>query len=416
MTDALVRAGRFVRLFRWIFGPGEELDPARIEEMGLLAVKVAQLYAARGDLLGPEKAAKLSKLYERATPMADGEFRRVFEEVAPAALREALEELDDEPLAVASLGQVHRARLRDGSEVVVKLLRADHVEDFERDLAVLRRMVRGAVFFYPPLRRLADPEGTLAAIEETTRTEMDLSAEIRGTRRLEEVRAAGEGEHPQLRQLSFPRIHEEFTTPSIMVADFIDAPSVSELLERDAFDYDALLLLFRLHGWFLFFRGSFHGDLHPGNLMFRDGRFWWIDNANVEEVSTGFGRGLLEFMVCLGREDYRRAGEAIARLSVVPLPDHDLFIKRFEGIYADFGGRPIGEQSLTTQMMRTVRMAVESGLEFPAGAFPVIKSLMYLDGIAVQCAPEKTLLDDVARFASELDGDASGDSDRDRQG
>jgi ubiquinone biosynthesis protein len=71
-------------------------------------------------------------------------------------------------------------------------------------------------------------------------------------------------------------------------------------------------------------------------------------------------------------------------------------------LYDGFGGKPVGEQSLTTQMMRTVRMAVERGLEFPEGAFPVIKSLMYLDGMALSAAPDRVLLEDVAAFAGDF--------------
>jgi|GEM_PF-5104111 len=102
----------------------------------------------------------------------------------------------------------------------------------------------------------------------------------------------------------------------------------------------------------------------------------------------------------------------VARMSVLmkdfdwtlvePLADAEVFERCFARLYRDFGGRPIGEQSLTRQMMRTVRMAVESGMEFPNGAFPVIKSLMYLDGMALSCAPEKVLLDDVVEFAGDF--------------
>lgn len=399
-----MRAWRFVRLFARIFGPAEKLDVAEIEAMGLLAVKIAQMYAVRGDLLGPEKTAKLAKLYEQAEPMPPGEFRRAFEREAPAELKAALVNLEDEPLAVASLGQVHRARLKDGREVIVKLLRSDHAVIFVRDAASLRRLARLALFFYPPLQRLADPLGTLDAIVRTTRTEMDLTAEARGGDELARLRDEGRARLLHLGKLHFPKVHREFTRPGILVADFVGAPSVRTLLERREFSYDSLLLLFRIHGYFLFYRGRFHGDFHPGNLHHDGTDFWFIDNANVERVDVRFSRGLLAFMCRLGEGDAAGAARAIEALALSPLPDPGPFRKRFADLYAAFGGRPVGKQSLTRQMMRTVRMAVESGLEFPPGAFPVIKSLMYLDGMALSCAPEKVLLDDVVKFAGDFEG------------
>jgi ubiquinone biosynthesis protein len=398
-----VRAWRFVRLFARIFGPSEKLDVAEIEAMGLLAVKIAQMYAVRGDLLGPEKTAKLAKLYEQAAPMPPGEFRRAFEREAPVELKAALEHLDDDPLAVASLGQVHRARLKDGREVIVKLLRSDHAATFFRDAESLRRLARLALFFYPPLQRLADPLGTVDAIVRTTRTEMDLSAEARGGDELARLRDEGQGRLPHLGRLRFPEVHREFALPGILVADYVGAPSVRTLLEKGEFSYGSLLLLFRIHGYFLFHRGRFHGDFHPGNLHHDGTDFWFIDNANVERVDVRFSRGLLAFMCRLGEGDAAGAARAIEALALSPLADPGPFRKRFADLYAGFGGRPVGEQSLTTQMMRTIRMAVESGLEFPRGAFPVIKSLMYLDGMALACAPDQVLLDDVVKFAGDFE-------------
>lgn len=370
--------------------------------MGLLAVKIAQMYAIRGDLLGPEKSARLSKLYEQAAPMPPGAFQEAFQREAPPELVAALERLEEEPLAVASLGQVHRARLKDGREVIVKLLRADHAADFQRDVATLRLLLKTVLFFYPPLSRLADPLGTLEAIVRSTETEMDLTAEARGTDELARLRDEGLGKLPHLAKLRFPQVLREFTRPGILVSEYIAAPSVRSLLERKTFSYESLLLLFRIHGYFLFFRGEFHGDFHPGNLHHDGESFWFIDNANVEKADPHFTRGLLDFMVCLGRGDSAAAARAIEALALAPLEDPGPFRKRFADLYAGFGGRPIGEQSLTTQMMRTIRMAVESGLEFPEGAFPVIKSLMYLDGMALACAPEKVLLDDVVTFAGDF--------------
>lgn len=397
-----MRSLRFIQLFRMIFGPVENLHPRKIESMGLLAVKIAQMYAIRADLLGPEKTAKLNGFYEEATPMPAGEFLAEVKREAPPAFWEHLDHLEEAPLAVASLGQVHRGRLKDGTEIVVKVLRKDHAAEFQRDVAAVKFLAKTSLFFYPPLQRLADPLGTLETIRRTTVTEMDLLAEASGTDEMIRLRDLGIDSLAHLKLLAFPRIYREFSTSSILVSEFVAAPTVRKLLKSKEFTYENLLLLFRIHGYFLFFQGQFHGDFHPGNVFYDGQRFWFIDNANVETVPREFSRGLLAFMVALGEKRYDDAARAIEALSVRPLPQPQKFRDAFAKLYQNFGNKPVGEESLTMQMMQTIRMAVEEGLQFPEGAFPIIKSLMYLDGMAISCAPEKFLLEDVATYAKDF--------------
>ncbi len=398
-----MRALRFIQLFRMIFGPVEKLDPRKIESMGLLAVKIAQMYAIRADLLGPEKTAKLNGFYEEASPMAPGGFLATAKREAPARFWQDLDHLEDTPLAVASLGQVHRGRLKDGTEIVVKVLRQDHAAEFQRDVAAVRLLAKTSLFFYPPLQRLADPLGTLETIRRTTVTEMNLLAEADGTDEMKRLRDEGAATLPHLKQLAFPHIYREYSNERFLVSEFVAAPTLRKLFKARAFSYEDLLLLFRIHGYYLFFQGKFHGDFHPGNVFYDGSTFWFIDNANVETVPQQFSRGLLRFMVALGEKRYDDAARAIESLGVKPLQKPSDFRNAFAQLYANFGNKPVGEESLTVQMMQTIRMAVEKGLQFPEGAFPIIKSLMYLDGMAISCAPEKFLLEDVAKYAADFE-------------
>ncbi|NNM30915.1 MAG: AarF/ABC1/UbiB kinase family protein, partial [Akkermansiaceae bacterium] len=315
-----VRWFRFLKLFWRLFGPPEKLRVGEIEEMGLLAVKIAQMYAVRADLLGPEKCRKLQELYEETTPLGWAEFKEVFEREASPALKEDLAALDREPLASASLGQVHAGRLKTGEEVVVKVVRSANAEEFLRDVKALRILAKVALFMYPKLERLADPLGTIGTVERLTLTEIDLRNELRGTKLLREVRDDGrELEH--MHRLEFPGLHPEYATSRVIIAERLTAHSVRHHLKAGSFPYEALLDLFKIHGYFLFHRGIFHGDLHPGNVHYENGRFWFIDNANVENVPAEFTQGLLDFLGLLGEGRFADAARRIEGLAVQPLPD-----------------------------------------------------------------------------------------------
>ncbi len=394
----------FVRLFRSILSSRVEVDPAAIERMGLLAVKIAQMYAVRSDLLGEEKCLALSRLLQQTAPLTPEQFDRRWNELAPPALTEALGKPDPVPMAAASLGQVHRGTLRDGNTVVVKLSKRDARDAFLRDVAQFRRMLKFALFFYPKLERLADPIDALETVERQTLREMDFTCEISGAQRLSSLAAERAGELPHLRKLKFPEYFREFSHDRLLVSSFIEGRTLNDWLDAGELPYEALLDLFRIHGYFLFIRGEFHGDLHPGNVIWRDGVFWFLDNANIETVPPEFGRGIFRMLVLLGQGDLKRAADELAALSLHPLPSSKLaeFHSDFAKLYQDFAGKTVSETSLTNQMMATVKMAVHSGITFPRGAFPFIKSLMYLDGMVLRAAPDAKLLQDVARFADDF--------------
>jgi len=387
-----MRLWRHLVLFWRLFGSAKNLDVGQIQRMGLFAVKVAQMYAVRADLLGVEKCRQLQKLFEEAIPIPWREAEVILEREASSEFWEAVADIDPDG-----------ATLKSGEEVIVKFVREESGESFLADLNAMRWLMRFALFFYPKLERLADPLGTLDTIERLTLTELNLLNEVRGTKRLEELCAqALQGELSHFEKLSFPRIYQDLSSEKVLVVERLHQKSVREGLDSEEFHYQDLLLLFRLHGYYLFYRGEFHGDLHPGNVFFGDAGIWMIDNANVEVVESDFTRGLLSFLQELGAGDFQQAAHLLCDLSLEPPEDREVFVKAFQNLYQGFAGKTVGEASLTNQMMETVKLAVKSGMEFPSGAFPVIKSLMYLDGMALRCGRDKKLLEDVVAFGDEL--------------
>lgn len=394
----MYRSFRFIKLFRMLFGPAEKVDTKEIESMGLLAIKIAQMYAARPDLLDAATCQKLARLFEGATPLPFATLKPLI----PKKTLAAFNTIDESPLASASLGQVHRGTLNSGEEVIIKIVRPQQTRNFEKEVSSLRRLLKPAVFFYPKLKRLADPIGTLETIRRTTTHEIKLLHEISGTRTLRELQSQGLASHPHLQNLFFATIHEDLSNNDVLVVEYLSAPSVQTQLSDGTFTYPALLELFRLHGYFLFLHGKFHGDFHPGNIHYHNGKFWFIDNANVEEAPTDFTRGLLKFLAALGKEDLDAAAQAMLDLGKTPHPAPEKFTSKFHKLYKGFLGKTVAQASLTTQMMETVKLGVHTGLDFPSGAFPVIKSLMYLDGMALKCGPNEHLLRDVLAFVEDL--------------
>jgi ubiquinone biosynthesis protein len=386
---------------RTLYGSGKP-DLELIERLGLLAVKIGQVYALRPDFLSDEKCRELAKLYRHTSyPTADENAEVLLEKVAPG-LRAQLETFESKPFASASIGQVHRATLLDGEDVAVKLVKARFSETFRHDVEGVKRLFRFATFLYPKLAGVANPVGLIAAIEKSTLSELDLRNEIAGYRTLRDIYEHNKARF-DLGHLGFVRIHEELSGENVLVSEYLPGPTLDELLDRRELGYESLLELFHIHGFFMFGIGTFHGDIHPGNIILQDGTFYFLDTGYIGQVNDKIRVNLFHFFDALSQWDYVQCAHFLHAMSEkqIDATVYASFEKKFLELYKDFKDASVSQVSLTKRMMETIRLGVLSGMEFSEGMFDIIKSLMYLDGMVLRCNPDAVLLRDMRPFVNE---------------
>ena len=182
----------FLRFYREIRKEGPA-DLDWIQNQGLLAVKLSQIFALRPDMLSIEKCRQLQNMYRNASTIPTEDVERILKEKAPSGFYDSLAWFDEEPLAAASVGQVHRATLTNGEEVVIKVVKADHKERFHRDVKRMMRMMRLAISLSPKLRRVGNPLALLRHVEDYTTRELDLRNEIKGGSELESFKVVYPG-------------------------------------------------------------------------------------------------------------------------------------------------------------------------------------------------------------------------------
>jgi ubiquinone biosynthesis protein len=288
--------------------------------------------------------------------------------------------------------------------MVIKAIKKNVRAQFTADVASLKRLFRLATFLYPKLRQVGDPVGILGDIEEYTLSELDLRHEVAGQKTLRAIYEQHRDTF-DLSRLAFARVHEPLCNESVMVSEFIPGRSFDELLETGELGYDRLLELFHIHGFYMFCVGTFHGDMHPGNVLLAGEKLCFIDTGYIGHVGPKIRRGLFEFFAALSEYDYPRCAAALNRMSERELggPAFDMFRGRMLELYADFTGTTVAQVSLTRKMMQTIKLGVHSGMTFEKGIFAIIRSLMYLDGMVLRCKPEAVLLRDMRRFIGEFE-------------
>ena len=394
---------QFYRLMRTIYGKGLP-DLAQIQSQGLLAVKIAQVFALRIDFLDKEKCRHLARLYRHTAAIPAEEIDTLNDRYTDRSFRSHFKHIEHSALASASVGQVHRARLEKGQEVVVKIIKGDFKKKFARDVRNLKKMFQLVIFFYRKLQRVADPVGILEHIEDYTLKELNLLNEIEGQTILKNIYL----EHRDafdLSHLAFADIYRELSNENVLISEYVSGATFDELLEQGALAYDQLLELFHIHGFYMFCIGTFHGDIHPGNIILRDGCIYFIDTSAISHVGIKIRQGLFRFFKALAYWDYKECAFWLNKMAAVELSGkrYDAFKDRFFELYADFTDTTVSQVSLTQRMMETIKLGVHSGMVFEQGIFGIIKSLMYLDGMVLRCKPDAVLMKDMRRFIGETE-------------
>ena len=394
----------FMRLFKMIFNKKKLPDLDYIQRKGLLAVKIAQTFALRIDFLNEETCSHLAKLYTHTQAIDEEDFQVLLNSYVDETWMNHFISIESKPIGSASVGQVHLATLKNGEKVVIKIIKKNFKKAFEKDVRSLRRLIKFVIFFYPKLAKVADPVGILEHIETYTLAELDLRNEIAHGKILKDIFLKHKDQF-DLSRLKFPQIYEDLSMEHVLVSEFIDGQTADDLLTSKTMPFNDILEIFHIHGFYIFIIGTFHGDLHPGNLIVKGKDYYFIDTGAISTVGKKIQTGLFEFMKYLSYYDYHGCAKALNHMADVEISGSkfDKFEQQMLILYKDFASKSVSEVSLTTKMMETIKLGVNSGMVFEKGMFPIIKSMMYLDGMVLKGAPDTILMEEMRRFIKEFE-------------
>ena len=394
----------FFRFMRQIMRK-KPADLEWIQKQGLMAVKLAQIFALRPDLLGEEKCNQLQQLYQHAASIPPEDWESTLKEKAIEGFFDNFEWIDKNPLAAASVGQVHRARLNNGDDVVIKFVKQANAKEFRKEVDRMKSWLRIFLVLSPRLRKVGNPMALLNHVADYTTRELDLRNEIHGANELKSIQDKIAEDFPTT-MLRFPKYYPEISNENVLVSEFIEGMSLEEGIEDKSLSWETLLELFRIHGAYLFGIGTFHGDLHPGNCIIdTEGRFVFIDNGAICHAPSFVNRSLFNFFEHLSRQEMHSAFMSLLDMTTKKPTGKKMqkYLKRMSEIYTDFEKKPVGQQSLTRIMMQTVKAAVElANAEFGEEAFPIIRALMYLDGLVIRTHPEVLLIKSMGPYLDEF--------------
>jgi ubiquinone biosynthesis protein len=392
----------FIDLIAEIFYK-KESNIEKIQKKGLLAVKIAQTFALRIDFLEEEKCVALSKLFNHVEKIPPEAVGQLLDQYVGKEWMENFKSFNHEGFASASIGQVHEAITKDGERVAVKIIKGAFKKNFQKDVASALSLFRGLIRFYPKLAKVADPVGILNSIREFTLDELDLRNELENRNLLYGIYEKYK-DKVDLSKAKYIDIKPHLTSENVMVSSYIEGQTFDQLLAEKKMPYETVLDLFHIHGFFIFGVGTFHGDIHPGNILLKGDDIYFVDCGAIGRVNDQLRVGLFRFMEALSYYEFDRCAHWLNQMSDVALEGskYKTFETKLIKLYDDFENANVSEVSLTKRMMETIKMGVHSGMSFEQGMFPVIKSLMYMDGMVLRSNPKAVLMKDMRKYIEEF--------------
>ncbi|MBX3020856.1 MAG: AarF/ABC1/UbiB kinase family protein [Bdellovibrionales bacterium] len=398
-----VKLGNFI-LDRLIAKDLEHLSaPERVrmafEQLGPTFVKLGQLLATRPDLIPLEYSQEFRKLHDQVSGVPFPEIEGILVQHFGAPLSEIFASFDEVPLAAASIAQVHRARLKDGSSVVVKVQRPGIERIIQDDLQILRGLAELANRYIPEIR-VYNPKGIIEEFGRSMEMEINFVIEANNVRRF----AANFQDDPDIK---IPNVFSAYTGRRVLVLEALEGIPLSQsgALKQEGIEPEEILKRgLRAYMKMVYSDGLFHGDLHAGNvLLLPNNKLGLIDFGIVGRLNRKTQNAIANMFLALAEEDYDRL--AYLYVDLAPFTervDTDQFARDIRDLIAPYFGLTLKNVNMGRMLMDSTAVAAQHGLVLPSELVMFFKSMVSLEGMGRMILKDFDFLTYSLEFAKDL--------------
>ena len=359
-----------------------------LEDLGPIYVKFGQTLSTRKDLLPEDIAEELVKLQDRVPPFPYETARDIIEQQMGQSLQDTFAEFDPQPLASASVAQVHTARLHSGEDVIVKVLRPDIEGKIHSDVGLLFELARLAERFWADARRLR-PVEVVAEFEKTILDELDLIREAANASAIRKNFKDSE-------MLYIPEVYWAYSHRKVMVMERIRGIPVGDIQALREGDADFKALAER--GVEIFFTqvfrdNFFHADMHPGNIFVElPDKYLAVDFGIVGSLSDSDQRYLAENFLAFFNHDYRRVAQMHIESGWVPRTTRvEEFEAAIRSVCEPIFDKPLKDISFGLLLLRLFQTARRFDMVVQPQLVLLQKTLLNIEGLGRQLYPDLDL-------------------------
>ena len=386
---------RIMRQYKVLHGLTPEQAVEVLQALGPTYVKIGQLASNRSDLLPKAYCDAFEKLRDDANPMP---FDVVIEQIDRAygkSWHEVFASIDPVPLGAASIAQVHKATLLDGTTVAVKVRRPGVAESMAEDIMLMKHLLALGEFASNSHRDiLLSLEGFIEEIERTTASEVDFTSELHNLMRFHDELADEEG-------VTSPVAYPQYSCESVLVMEFVQGTEIShtQALREQGIDVSALARrVCQSYVTQVLDDGFFHADPHPGNILVRDGEVVWID-LGMDGTLTVSERMLVgKVFTAVATDNAYLLKEAVMGLVHVLGPvDHGALLEALSRLLAEYSTAEMKEINVGTVLTEVIEVLRGQNMMMTSSVTMLARGFVTIEGVIAQVAPDISVIEIVSK-------------------
>lgn len=359
-----------------------------LEELGPTYIKLGQIMSLHSDFLPKAYCDELLKLNSDVTPMPFDDVEDVINHSYGQDWRELFQFIEEAPLGSASIAQVHRARLKNGEEVIIKVERKGIYDTMARDIGLLHRLVK----LIPPVgdfKNLVDLDMVLDELWSVAQEEMDFLKEAANMDEFSRNNAS-------VQYVTTPKLYHEYSTGHVLVMEYIDGYSLDDVesLQNAGYDMDEIGTKF-VNNFIkqVMDDGFFHADPHPGNVKIRDGKIVWIDMGMMGRLSEKDRHTMIKGIRGIALHDISMVENSVLEIGeFCGKPDRERLYQDLKKFIADYGTTSMGSLDVAAAIAGLVEIMKQNRISLPHGVSMLCRGLTHIQGVLAVISPDINMM------------------------
>lgn len=380
----------------------KEQDPKKLrqafEELGPGFIKIGQILSTRRDILPIEYITELSKLQDEAPSFPFEEAKSIFVKEFGQKIEDVFEKIDEKPLASASVSQVHRGKLFTGEEVILKVQRPNMETTLLQDIDLFIRIVDRAPNIFKDF--LVSPKEAFEEIRQTSKRELDFRNEANAILRFGEL-------NKEIACVDVPKVFLSFNSKRIIVEEYIEGYKILDIEALNEAGYiredigEKLMLAFLSQ---VFKDGFFHGDPHPGNLIIKEGKIYFIDFGIMGQLSSENRDHLNQLLKAIVMQDLNQLMNTLLKIGVQKKRiDRARFYEDLNYLVETYLTANFSSIQFGTLIADVLDVTRKHSISMPSEYTVLVRALTMLEGLITDLAPDLNVVQVAKGYLSESD-------------